>query len=413
MKILLVNKFLHPAGGAETYVFQLGAWLEKQGHEVQYFGMEHPNRCVGNRINAYTSNMDFHNGNLLKQLSYPLKIICSKEARRKMTAVLEDFRPDVVHINNFNYQLTPSILQAAEGYKVRHGVPLRIIYTAHDYQLICPNHLMYRPLTGDICERCLDGKYRNCISGRCIHGSALRSVLGALESWYWHRKHIYDSLDAVICPSAFLKEKIDVDPMLAGKTVVLRNFVSETTTEKMPQKDYVLYFGRFFEEKGLTGLIQVCKRLPEISFVFAGSGPMESQMEGIPNLKNVGFQSGAALKQLICQAKFTVYPSIWYENCPFSVIESLMCGTPVLGAAIGGITELIQHNQTGRLFQAGNLEALQREIETMWRDDALLARLRQGCQQIHFDTLAEYTEKLFSLYCPPNSPKKAGIDGAN
>lgn len=140
---------------------------------------------------------------------------------------------------------------------------------------------------------------------------------------------------------------------------------------------------------------------------------MESQLEGIPNLKNVGFQSGAALQRLICQAKFTVYPSIWYENCPFSVIESLMCGTPVLGAAIGGITELIEDGQTGRLFPAGDLEALQKEIETMWRDDALLAQLRRGCQQVHFDTLAEYTEKLFSLYCPSDAFKEAGMDGAN
>ena len=60
MKILMINKFLYPNGGSETYMFGLGQQLEKMGHEVQYFGMEHEGRCVGNRVNAYTSDMDFH-----------------------------------------------------------------------------------------------------------------------------------------------------------------------------------------------------------------------------------------------------------------------------------------------------------------------------------------------------------------
>ena len=67
MKVLMVNKFLFENGGSETYVFTLGKQLEKNGHEVQYFGMEHPDRVVGNRINAYTSNMDFHTGRFLRR----------------------------------------------------------------------------------------------------------------------------------------------------------------------------------------------------------------------------------------------------------------------------------------------------------------------------------------------------------
>ena len=132
MKVLMVNKFLHPAGGAETYLFQLGEYLSRQGHEVQYFGMEHPDRKVGNARELYTANMDFHGGSLLKKLSYPFRIISSREARRKMKAVLEDFQPDVIHLNNFNYQLTPSILLAARDYRKHH--PVKILYTAHDVQ---------------------------------------------------------------------------------------------------------------------------------------------------------------------------------------------------------------------------------------------------------------------------------------
>ena len=66
MKILLVNKFLHPNGGSETYIFGLGKALQEMGHEVQYFGMEHEGRAVGNRVESYTSDMDFHAGGLAK-----------------------------------------------------------------------------------------------------------------------------------------------------------------------------------------------------------------------------------------------------------------------------------------------------------------------------------------------------------
>ena len=110
MKVLMINKFLYPNGGSETYIFKIGEWLEKNGHEVQYFGMEHAGRCVGNRVNAYTSDMDFHGGSILSKLTYPIKTIYSSEARKQIRKVLDDFKPDVCHINNFNYQLTPSII---------------------------------------------------------------------------------------------------------------------------------------------------------------------------------------------------------------------------------------------------------------------------------------------------------------
>ena len=80
MRSLMINKFLYPNGGSETYIFKLGEALEQHGHQVQYFGMEHEGRCVGNRVNAYTSDMDFHGGSKLSKLTYPIKTIYSKEA---------------------------------------------------------------------------------------------------------------------------------------------------------------------------------------------------------------------------------------------------------------------------------------------------------------------------------------------
>lgn len=159
-----------------------------------------------------------------------------------------------------------------------------------------------------------------------------------------------------------------------------------------------MYFGRFSEEKGVRTLIKACERLPEIPFVFAGTGPLEPLVNTVPNIRNVGFQKGEALERLIREARFSICPSEWYENCPFSVMESQMYGTPVLGAAIGGIPELIDDGSSGELFESGNGEELRRKIEELWADRVKLKRYREGCQKVHFDTVAEYCGKLLNIY---------------
>lgn len=126
MRILMINKFLYPNGGSETYIFKLGEYLQSQGHEVQFFGMEHEGRCVGNRVNAYTSDMDFHGGNKLAKLTYPVKTIYSREARVKIRKVLDDFRPDVVHLNNFTYQLTPSMILEIVKWRKKQIINVRL-----------------------------------------------------------------------------------------------------------------------------------------------------------------------------------------------------------------------------------------------------------------------------------------------
>lgn len=384
MKILLVNKFLHPNGGAETYLFKLGEALTGLGHEVQYFGMAHPNRVVGNRVGAYTKNMDFHGG---AKLTYAVKTIYSGEARKKIRLVLEDFQPDVCHLNNFNYQLTPSIILEIRKWSRDARRPCKIIYTAHDYQLVCPNHMCYS--AGKPCETCLGGHYGNCVKGRCIHGSLAKSVIGALEGAFWRRMGVYREMDAVICCSGFLKTKLDTHPHLVGKTVVMHNFAEPVKPAE--KGEYVLYFGRYSREKGVEMLAQTAKELPEISFLFAGSGPLEHLLKGIPNVRNVGFQRGEALTNLIRRARFAVCPSQWYENCPLSVLESLSCGTPVLGAAIGGIPELIRPGENGALFESGNREDLKKKLREMWENPPRVT-------EFAFDTAKDYARKLAKIY---------------
>lgn len=396
MKILMVNKFLYPNGGSETYIFKLGEQLQKMGHEVQFFGMEHAGRIVGNRVNAYTADMDFHGGSKLAKLMYPVKTIYSADARRKIRKVLEDFQPDVCHLNNFNYQLTPSVILEIKKWSRQTGHACKIVYTAHDYQLVCPNHMCNNPISHENCEKCLHGGFIHCTKGKCIHGSTLKSMVGTMEALLWNAAGVYKHIDTVICCSHFMKTKLDTNPVFAGKTIVMHNFVDQIDCEPVEKKDYVLYFGRYSQEKGIRTLAEACKHLPEIPFVFAGSGPLKEQLQSVSNVKEVGFQTGDALKKLISEAQFTVYPSEWYENCPFSVMESQMYGTRVLGADIGGIPELIQAGKTGELFESGNREELEQKIRQMWEDRHISAQ--QTMEKTKFDSVEEYAEKVMKVY---------------
>ena len=191
---------------------------------------------------------------------------------------------------------------------------------------------------------------------------------------------------------------MDSNPLFAKKTVAMHNFIDKVEWKDVEKKEYVLYFGRFSTEKGIATLIQACKELPEVQFIFAGTGPLEKEIEGIENIQNVGFQKGEALERLIREAQFSIYPSEWYENCPFSVMESQMYGTPVLGARIGGIPELIKEGMTGELFTSGDKDALKEKIYQMWNDRNRLETYTMNCKNISFDTIDEYYEKLMKLY---------------
>lgn len=152
----------------------------------------------------------------------------------------------------------------------------------------------------------------------------------------------------------------------------MHNFIDKVEFVDIQPKNYVLYFGRYSEEKGISTLIKVCKSLPDVQFVFAGTGPLEKSISGVKNIKNVGFQTGKNLERLIRESLFSVYPSEWFENCPFSVMESQMYGTPVLGANIGGIPELIKDGFTGELFVSADVTDLMNKIKKLWSDKALV-----------------------------------------
>lgn len=408
MKILFVNKFLYPNGGSETYIFKLAQQLERLGHEVQFFGMEHPDRIVGNKLQLFTSNMDFRGntdgiGSKLGKIIYPFKIIYSREAAAKILRLLDDMQPEVVHLNNINFQITPSIIPAIRKWERINKKRIRIVYTAHDYQWVCPNHMLYDIKHSEICERCVKGSCINCITYRCIHGSLIKSILGAIEGWIYRHNKAYSMVDTVIAPSGFMQSVLSSRRDIRDNIVMIHNFIDRDSNSVIDDNtkentNYILYFGRLDREKGVNLLIEAATRLPNILFKVAGSGPLREALDGYSNIECLGFVSGDSLATLISEASFTIYPSQWYENCPFSIMESLSLGTPVLGSNLGGISELIDNGINGELFRYDSIDDLCKHILDMWTNTDKLRKYRENCKNLKFHSLNTYADNLLNIY---------------
>ena len=396
MKILMVNKFLYPRGGCETYMLKLSEELKAKGHEIEFFGMYDEKNTVGNSKNLYTTNMDFHSKGL-SRLLYPFKIIYSFEAARKIGKVLDSFKPDIVHMNNINFQLTPSIIYAIK----KRNIPL--VQTVHDYQMICPNHLLYSIKETKTCERCINDSKLNCLKYNCIHGSRVKSLIGTIEAkLYWVLK-TYKKVDLYVCPSKFLENKLlSASSIYSGKTFVVHNFIEK---KPMPEKTdtekpYVAFASRLSVEKGVGILAKAAKLLPDITFKIAGTGPDDECLKNIPNVNMLGFLTGDELISLIANAKVMILPSVWYENCPLNILETHAFGVPVITMNSGGMAELVEDGKTGLLIKESTAEATAEAINKCFEDEEFYSSLKQNCE-IRKDEIIEvgdYADILIEKY---------------
>lgn len=394
MKILLVNKFLYPRGGAETYMLKLGDYLQKAGHEVAYFGMYDKKNIVGNPWGLYTLNMDFHSTSPARFL-YPFKIIYSFEAAKKMKKMIQEFRPDIIHLNNINFQLTPSVIDMAWKMKVP------VVQTVHDSQMVCPGHLLYRLSENQLCQACVLGSKWNCARYRCIHHSFVKSILGSLEGIFYKYRKTYDKVRLFICPSRFMETILLAQKRFHGRTKVIHNFIEYTEKDYGEKELYILFFGRLSEEKGIRIFLDVCRHFSDYNFKIAGSGPLEKECTGLKNVEYLGLQTGEQLKAIVAKAQLVIYPSICYENCPLSILEAVSLGTPVIASSRGGSKELLENGKSGILIEEPfSSQKVIDVVEELLEQREKVEYMTKYCRESRKDlcTLDKYGERLERIY---------------
>ena len=372
MKIILSNKFYYNRGGDCSYVLNLEQLLKSHGHEVAIFAMDYPHNFQTVWQKYFPSNMS-----KIKALVRPFG---TKEVKEKFIQLLEDFKPDIVHLNNIHTQLSPIIgeIAAAKGIKV--------IWTIHDYKLLCPRYDCLRN-NETLCELCFTGDKSNCNTHKCIKGSRIGSLIGYYEAITWNRKRLEKNTNTFICPSSFMAGKMIQGKFDPQKIKTLCNFIdiNKCKTDSFSKKNYCCYIGRLSNEKGIKTLIHAMNQLP-YKLIVIGTGPLEEELKSIAknNIEFVGFKKWNEIKEFVSEARFSIIPSECYENNPLSVIESLCLGTPVLGARIGGIPELIIPNVSGLTFESKNSEKLQEKITEMFQ------------MNFNYQEIAENSQKQFS-----------------
>lgn len=389
MKILLANKFYYRRGGDCIYMLNLEKLLKAHGHEVAVFAMDYPE-------NLNTPWKKYFPKNMSKLMAFT-RPFGDGEVKSKFSQLLNDFKPDVVHLNNVHTQLSPVMAELA------HQRGIKVVWTLHDYKLLCPRYDCLKN-GNTICETCFNGDKKACLDNKCMKGSKLASFIGFKEATVWNRERLEASTDVFICPSQFMADKMVQGGFSKSKMQTLCNFIdvekckfSSTDgtddVELLPKKeDYYCFIGRLSHEKGAKTLIETANQLP-YKLVIIGGGPLMDELKSVAhtNIEFVGFKQWDDIKQLVGKARFSVIPSEWYENNPLSVIEAQCLGTPVLGANIGGIPELTDYT-----FSSGNIADLKTKIEKMWNSEFDYQQIALDAQ--HRYDAETYYDKLINIY---------------
>jgi len=355
MKVLQINKFFYPKGGSETYFFALSQILKEAGHEVVHFSMQDDRNLPSEYSRYFVDCIDFRGA---KTVGKAMHYISSREAVQKITALVRDTQPDIAHVHNIAHQLTPTILTTLQSL----GVP--VVQTLHDYQLLCPNYQLFTQ--NKTCERCMQHRYWNAVTNKCVQDSTAASALAALEMTYHNvlKKSYKNGVQTFIAPSHFLHDKLLQWGWSQDHIAYLPHFVEKTPLPNVDKKRQVVFVGRLTKEKGVHTLVEAVKMYRDVDVVFAGEGDERKAIEeaiirnDLTHCRVAGFTSGVALDRLMQESLAVIVPSLWYENAPLVVYEALALGTPVIASAHGGLTELVQDGVNGWLFAPGDARAL-------------------------------------------------------
>lgn len=395
MRILLVNKFHYLRGGSEKYYFELAQLLKSKGHTVGFFSMKHEENITTGDAEYFVEEIDLNTGSKLKALD----VIYSQENKRLMAKALEEFKPDIVHINNFQRQLSASIIDAIK----EKNIP--IVMTAHDLNPICPASIML--YNGEVCDDCITKGYAQCIKKKCVKGSTLKSTLGVMEKKYYDIHKVFRKIDCIISPSEFNKNQLVNGKLKYNEIVTLHNFVNESERNDYVLGDYAFYLGRLSKEKGILNLIEAIGDIPDAKLLIAGDGPERERIEAYISehkldgrITLLGYQNQDSIHKYITNSRFVVIPSICNENCPYSVLEAMEIGKPIVASRIGGIPELIADGENGYLYKADDINELKEKLTLLLNDDEKVNNFAQKSRELYesYYSPDSYYNELIKIY---------------
>ncbi len=340
MRILVAHNYYQLRGG-EAEIFETEAnLLESHGHHVL----------------RYTVHNDAINQ--MGALTAARAALWNQQVYEELRALLRDEQPDVVHFHNTFPLISPAAYYAARAAHVP------VVQTINNYRLLCPKAFFFR--NGRVCEDCLGRAVAlPGIVHACYRDSrAASAAVAAMTAFHRARRTWADLIDVyVLALTEFAREKFIEGGLPAEKLVIKPNFVYPDPGPGTGDGGYALFVGRLSQEKGIRTMLAAWQQLDEpVPLKIVGDGPLAATVEAFaerhPAVSWLGRQPQEAVYELMGQATCLVFPSVWYEGLPRTIVESFARGTPVVASNLGAMSSLIEHGRTGLHFEPGNPQEL-------------------------------------------------------
>lgn len=374
MKVLLAHKFWRKLSGAEMYFHDVIRILQQNGHTVKIFTTnlnaegEFDVKEQNSEI-VYGFPVDYRHGSLLKRTLKLPELIYSKKNKQAFGKLLDDFKPDIVHVFAIYVTLTPSILEACK----ERNIP--VVMSCNDYKHICTNYRLYHH--GHVCTDCKGGKFYMPVLNNCCKHSLAFSIASAAEAYVHEWKNIYrKNVNTFLFESKFM---LNITHEFWGNSfqskLIGKPFHAPAFQVSYLYENYFLYIGRLSDEKGIDILLKAMQLVPEAKLKIVGAGAEKSNLENLANelkLSNVEFTGskwGDEAKAIIRKARFIVIPSVWHENFPYVVTESFAMGKAIIASDKGGLPEYIDEDVTGHVYPAHDFIKLSELIRLMWNNE--------------------------------------------
>jgi glycosyltransferase involved in cell wall biosynthesis len=343
MKILIVHTFYRDKGGEDAVMLAEMSLLQEAGMEVELLSFQNP----GNAIHAVFSLL-LSPFNVFSFIKTILKI--------------RSFQPNVVHLHNWHFAASPSVIVASQFSKVP------IVLSLHNFRLICPSAtLFYR---GHIY---LESVHQNfpwkAVRKGVYRNSVLQSFSLAFTVFLHKQLKTWQKVDRYFVFSGFMKN-IFLESALGipeDKFVVKGNSIPDLRLKKEPErKNHFVFIGRLSAEKGLDVLL---KAFAETGFklLIYGYGPLEQEVQTFaelhPNIQFRGPLNQTKVAEELSNCSALVFPSTCFEGMPLTILEAFSTGTPVISSNIGAMSSMIEDHYNGLHFEAGNSVDLAQKLQ--------------------------------------------------
>jgi len=375
--------------------------MRKQGHEAALFSMSDPRGDPTPYDQHFVPHINFkEKTNWWDKAKHAAHAVYSPDARRRIRAMITDFRPDVAHVRNIYHHLSPSILWELK----KQNIP--VVYHLNDFKLLCPSYNLVSQ--GEACEACKGGAFWHAPKAKCYPG--LGSRLTLMTEAYVHRwlGTYRKCVDLFLAPSQFVRDKFVEHGWDGTKFDVLPHFqdVHKISCASVTKDCPVLYFGRLSAEKGVDDLLRSMQQVPHMHLIIAGDGPQRQELQdlagslGLSNVEFVGQVGRVERDALIARSQFTVLPSHAYETLGKTILESYAQGRAVVASDTGSRRELVRDGETGLLYRTGDVNQLAAAIRMLGSRPELTEKMgRAGREFVRLRYTPEgHYEKLLALY---------------